>query len=101
MRGPRLFFCFFFFGLASLGSRCARTLGPRDERRVRATDLAAWMFAFCASIPRMRLLAPESCDVERHARGSDQSSALDRPQTRSSVQGVGTDERKIGANKQM
>ena len=36
-------------------------MGPREERRVRATDLAAWMLAFCASMPRIRLLAPCSC----------------------------------------
>jgi hypothetical protein len=32
---------------------------------VRATDLAAWMFAFCASMPRIRLLVPASCYHER------------------------------------
>lgn len=45
-----------------------RTLGPRDERRVRATDFAAWMFAFCASMPRIRLLLPCSCCREERGR---------------------------------
>jgi len=40
-----------------------RTLGPSDDRSVRATLFAAWMFAFCASMPRIRDLVPESCDV--------------------------------------
>ena len=49
-------------------SRARRTLGPRDERSVRATDFAAWMFAFCASMPRIRLLLPCSCCREERGR---------------------------------
>ena len=36
----------------------ARTLGPREERSVRATAFAAWMLAFWASIPRTLLFMP-------------------------------------------
>ena len=49
-------------------SPARRTLGPRDERSVRATDFAAWMFAFCASMPRIRLLLPCSCRREERGR---------------------------------
>ena len=48
----------------------ARTLGPREERSVRATAFAAWMLAFCASIPRIRLLVPCSCGKKKSGRGS-------------------------------
>ena len=48
----------------------ARTLGPREERSVRATAFAAWMLAFCASIPRIRLLEPCSCGKKKSGRGS-------------------------------
>ena len=39
-----------------------RTLGPSDDRSVRATLFAAWMFELCFGIAS-RDLVPESCDV--------------------------------------
>jgi hypothetical protein len=46
---------------------------------VRATEQAAWMFDFCASMPRMRLLLPASCDAEgRKGRGEMGSVVEDR-----------------------
>jgi hypothetical protein len=47
-----------------------RAFGPSDDRKVLATLFAAAMFAFCASIPRTRVLFPCSYESAIHPSSS-------------------------------
>ena len=55
--------------VAPVAQDSARTLGPNDERSVLATALAACMFCFWASRPRMRAFWPCSWWKETQAQG--------------------------------
>jgi len=46
---------------SGLCSILSMPLGPRDDCRMRATAFAALMFAFCASMPRIRDFFSCSC----------------------------------------
>ena len=67
-RSRRSFARELFFFSKNDGVERSRTLGPKDDRSVLATDFAAWMLAFCASIPRTRVFAPCSWEIRGEKR---------------------------------